>query len=124
MDERLQSVFENETVAVTIVSFEEQMRGWMAYLNKASSKKDERALIDGYDRLHELLKDFEIRTVLDFDEAAFDLYRDLKNLNLRVGTMDLRIAAIALSNNATLLTRNLRDFAKIPKLKFEDWTKD
>ena len=41
----------------------------------------------------------------------------------RVATMDLRIAAIVLSQGATLLSRNMVDFGKIPGLKVEDWTK-
>ena len=38
------------------------------------------------------------------------------------GTMDLRLAAIALSQNLTVLTRNLRDFGRVPGLKVEDRT--
>lgn len=36
--------------------------------------------------------------------------------------MGLKIAAIALANNATLLSKNLRDFSKVPGLKVEDWS--
>lgn len=36
--------------------------------------------------------------------------------------MDLKIAAIVLSRDETLLSRNLVDFGKIPELKVEDWT--
>lgn len=36
--------------------------------------------------------------------------------------MDLRIAAIAVSRNLVLLTRNVADFGKIAELRTEDWT--
>ena len=49
-------------------------------------------------------------------------YDGLLAQNLRVGTMDLRLAAIALSQNLTVLTRNLRDFGRVPGLKVEDRT--
>lgn len=35
--------------------------------------------------------------------------------------MDLKIASIALANDATVLTRNARDFGKVPNLRIEDW---
>lgn len=60
--------------------------------------------------------------ILDFDQSACESYTELKQTKIRVGTQDLRIAAIAISNNATLVTRNFRDFSRIPNLKFEDWT--
>jgi tRNA(fMet)-specific endonuclease VapC len=36
--------------------------------------------------------------------------------------MDLKIAATAISHNALLLSRNLVDFRKVPRLRVEDWT--
>jgi tRNA(fMet)-specific endonuclease VapC len=124
LNDRLQHVFETETVAITIISLEEQMRGWLAYLNRTTARPNGKSLVVGYRRLHELFLDFELRTVLDFDEDAYEQYFDLKGSKLRAGTMDLRIAAIVLVHGATLLTRNMRDFEQIPGLKVEDWTKD
>lgn len=53
--------------------------------------------------------------------AAAEFER-LRKQRIRIGTMDLKIAAIALANNATLLSKNLRDFGKVPGLKVEDWS--
>ncbi|WP_414623214.1 type II toxin-antitoxin system VapC family toxin [Calothrix sp. CCY 0018] len=41
---------------------------------------------------------------------------------IRIGTQDLRIASIVISNDGILVTRNQRDFSRVPDLQFEDWT--
>jgi len=46
----------------------------------------------------------------------------LKSKKIRIGTMDLKIAAIAIANDAILVTRNLVDFEKVPGLNAQDWT--
>lgn len=60
--------------------------------------------------------------VLAFSAAAADVYDDLRQQRVRVGAMDLRIAAIVIANQMTLLTRNTVDFERVPDLTFEDWT--
>ncbi len=57
-----------------------------------------------------------------FNEGAATEFDRLKKLKVRIGTMDLRIAAITLAHSATLITRNRRDFEKVPGLNFADWT--
>ncbi|MEB3343238.1 type II toxin-antitoxin system VapC family toxin [Okeania sp.] len=52
--------------------------------------------------------------LLDFDEKAYICYRHLVSQKIRIGTLDLRIAAIVISQNGILLTRNSRDFERVP----------
>ena len=110
---------EAENLATTIVRYEEQTRGWMAIKAKARTVIQE---IEAYSRLRRHLDDYRTILVLDFDQHAGDEYQKLRRLRIRFGTMDLKIAAIVLAQNATPLTRNLSDFRKVPGLKVEDWT--
>jgi tRNA(fMet)-specific endonuclease VapC len=107
-----------QPVYVTIVSFEEQARGWLAYSARARTLAQH---IQAYARLRALLEDFHTRPILDFEEQAAAEVQRLNKLKIRIGTMDLRIAAIALIHQAVLLTRNLVDFRKVPGLRAEDW---
>lgn len=103
----------------TIITFEEQVRGWMSFLAQAQSISQQ---VAAYRRLKGVLDRYLKITVLEFDEAAADEFERLKQARVRIGTMDLKIASIALANRATVLTRNIRDFGKVPGLRVEDWT--
>jgi len=105
---------------VSIVSFHEQLNGWQAYLKRA---KTPGAVIAAYARFQRILLDFSSAQVLPFDEAASGKFGDLRSAGVRIGTMDLRIAATALSRQFTVLTRNTIDFEKVPGLSIEDWTR-
>lgn len=111
----------DDDVAVTIVSFEEQMRGWLTYVARTKNDTHE---IDGYSRLRALLEDFQSRPVVDYDAKGAVVFRELISQRVRIGTMDLKIAAIALSHEALLITRNLSDFEKVPGLRVKDWTSE
>ena len=108
-----------DEVAVTIVSFEEQMRGRLAFIARAKTPDQQ---INGYAKLHALLEDFTTRPILDFDQDSLIEFERLKRSKVRIGTMDLKIAAISLAHDALLLSRNLADFRKVPGLRMSDWT--
>ncbi len=110
-----------EDITTTIVTFDEQMRGWMAVAARAKSVGE---MIFAYERLEGFLKTFRVIPVLSFDEGAAEIYEGLRKQKLRLGTMDLRIAAIAISRSAILVSRNLVDFERIPGLSVEDWTRE
>ena len=106
-------------LAITVVSFEERMRGRLNTIRRANS--DEK-IIEAYSRLQitaEFLKQFNL---IGFDEDACSCFNDFRRQKVRVGTQDLRIAAIAFSQNAVVVTRNIRDFSKVPGLLLEDWS--
>jgi tRNA(fMet)-specific endonuclease VapC len=108
-----------DDVATTIISFEEQVRGWLARLAQAKSIERE---VSDYAQLRLLLRSYGALPVLEFGPAAAEEFRKLKDARIRIGTMDLKIAAIALAENGRLLTRNTSDFSKVPGLVYEDWS--
>ena len=103
----------------TIITYEEQMRGWMAHLAKARSLAKQ---VEAYAQLSEFQLRYRRLTVLRFDDRAAAEFERLQKQRIRIGTMDLKIAAIALRRRATLLTRNAKDFSRVPQLKIEDWS--
>ena len=104
---------------VTIISFQEQINGWNAYVARS---KNEDGAVHGYLKLEHLLADFDRSQLLPYGSAAADVFSDIRSQRVRIGTMDLRIGAIAIANGMTVLTRNTVDFDQIPNLTVEDWT--
>lgn len=105
--------------AISIVSFHEQALGWNNYISNAP---DPSGVVRGYNMFQRLLTEYAGAIVLPFDDQAASRFVILRVARVRVATMDLRIASIALSRGLTLLTRNLVDFRRVPGLSVEDWT--
>ena len=106
-----------DELAVTVVTVGEQMRGRLAQLGQR--KVD---LGAAYDLLRSTTEYFCSMNILPFDAAAQQQYQNLRSQKIRIGKMDLRIAAIALSRSAILVTRNRRDFDQVSGLRLEDWS--
>lgn len=106
--------------AISVVTVEEQLSGWYTQLRQAKSTE---RLAWAYRRLAATVRFFAEINIVDFDESAIRRCEELKKLKLKVPKMDLRIAATALERDATLVTRNLRDFERVPSLRVEDWSK-
>lgn len=115
---RLTAVPTSEVVGVGIVTVEERMRGWLAVIAK---EKTAIRQVVGYRELAGLFEFYQAFEIVPFDEAAARRFDDLRTQRLRLGTMDLKIAATALVNKALLLSANLRDFERVPGLRVENW---
>jgi tRNA(fMet)-specific endonuclease VapC len=108
-----------DDVATSIVSFQEQVQGWQAYLNRARKPAQ---IVDAYAKLEALWRSFLRMNVLSFTPDAQARFSEVRRQCPRPETMDARIAGIALTTNSTLLSRNLRHFRGVPGLIVEDWT--
>ena len=108
-----------DQLAVTVISVEEQLRGWYTSLRRAK-KRDQMAR--AYERLARAVSFLSNLQILPFPEPTIARYEALRAANRHIGKSDLRIAAIVLANSAILVTRNLHDFQQIPGLKLEDWS--
>ncbi len=106
-------------LAISVITVQEQLDGWHTRLNRAN-RPDELARI--YQRLADTVRFLSRLQILSFTEPAIHRFDALKALKRNVKKMDLRIAAIVLEHGATLITRNLQDFKRVPNLVVEDWS--
>lgn len=106
-------------VFISIITVEEQMRGWLAAIRTATSSK---ARVNAYQRLRMAVEYIASFSILDFTMPMDTLVTDFRKQGIRIGTQDLRIATVALVNRATLVTRNSPDFRQVPGLIIEDWS--
>src|SRR4026207_1820775 len=89
----------NETLGIPIVAVEEQCKGWLA---KLSRTRDIHQQVTPYQRLAELFDFLAEWDIVPLTESAADRFADLRRQKVRIGTQDLKIAAIAIAANALL----------------------
>lgn len=118
LHQKLDCLPSSEIVAVTIVTIEEQMRGWLASLAKERTSQRQ---VAPYRELATLFEFYSQFTIALFDDRAANQFDILRSARIRNGTMDLKIAAIALVNQSLLLTANGHDFEQVPGLRVENW---
>ena len=106
------------TLATTAITVEEQLTGWYTLLRKQKSREQ---LARAYRNLVDTVVELNQFRLLSFTEEAIDRFENLRTLKLSVRANDLRIAVIALVSSATVVTRNVADFARVPDLLVENW---
>ncbi|AFY94892.1 type II toxin-antitoxin system VapC family toxin [Chamaesiphon minutus] len=110
-------------IATSIVTVQELFNGWIGQINDPAQINNLPAL---YSKLSTTLKYLQTVEVLDFTVEADECLKNLLSANppLRKNRLqkDMRIAAIALSLDLTVATRNRKDFELVPNLNLVDWT--
>lgn len=107
-------------VGTTIITKAEILRGRIEYLLKAATGAEVRRAQEWWQQSELLLGGM---TVVPFDAAAAMQLNRLQAVPglKKIGRCDLLIASIALSQEATLVTRNLRHFQQVPGLRVVNW---
>jgi tRNA(fMet)-specific endonuclease VapC len=109
---KMQQIWDNgERIAFTQINVYELLKG---FRYKISYKKEQ--------LFYDLLKDI---SVIQLDDRAIsiaaDIYADLRKRGVTIGDADILIAAIVISNNGTLVSRNLKHYQYIKNLDLLDW---
>jgi tRNA(fMet)-specific endonuclease VapC len=107
-----------ELIGTTIVNVEEQMRGWLAAIAKERTLSRQ---ISAYRELTDLFDFLAKFNIIALSVEAVNLFSGFRKSGVKIGTMDLKMAWIAIAENALFLTANQRDFGKVPGLRFENW---
>jgi len=108
-----------EELAISVITIEEQLSGWYTVIRRAKSVEK---IARAYQRLADSVSLLSRFRILSFTEDAISQFQQLRGQKLGIKHMDLRIAAIALVHQATLATRNVRDFQHVSGLVIEDWS--
>lgn len=107
--------------AVPVIVIEEIIRGRLNVIRQAEAGKAKVGLERAYELFQETFSDTRRLQILAYTSQAESLYQQWKHQGIHVSTHDLRIAAICVAHNTKLITRNRRDFERIPGLAVEFW---
>ncbi len=116
-----EAVPEGEQLAVTAVTRIEVLRGRTDSLLKAADEHELLAAARRLQATEAALNDF---LVVHYAEAAKHFKALLGQKKLKMRWPDMLIACIALAQDALLVSRNTKDFSKVPGLKLANWADD
>lgn len=111
-----------EDQAIPIVGAEEILRGRLNAIRQAEAGRLPLTIAHAYELMRKSLSDFRNVTILPYTDSAELLFHEWRSQKIRVGTRDLRIAAVCVDHDAKLVSRNRRDFDRVPGLHVEYWS--
>ena len=107
-----------DRIALPLVALEEHLRGLLGLIHRYTEIDRQ---LWGYHRLFQSLLRIREADIIPFTALEADYFKSLQKQRIKIGTQDLKIAAIALTHDALLVSNNLKDFKRIPGLKVESW---
>jgi len=107
--------------AVPVIVVEEIMRGRLNIIRQAEAGRASISLARAYELFEDTFADFRGLHILSYTVQTEALYQEWRQQGFRLGTHDLRIAAICVAHSVTLISRNRRDFERVPGLVIEFW---
>ena len=112
---------DSSEIVTTVITVHEQITGRFNAIQKANTPQ---ALAAAYQQFADTFTHLRELPIVGFSHAAILRFENLLKLKLNVGKNDLRIAAIVLEADGILVTRNKRDFERVPELRIEDWSQE
>lgn len=107
--------------AIPVVVLEEMLRGRLNTIRQTEAGRGSMTLDAAYEVFRKSIQASRSFNILPLTPAAILLAAAWKKQRIRVAPHDFRIAAICIIHGATLITRNRRDFERVPGLTFEVW---
>ena len=112
-------------VLLSAIVAQEAVEGALAQITRRQRANSQiQDVEEAYDLLHRTLIAISGLPFLPYTAAAEALFRAFPASVKRVGTNDCRIAASAITSGLTIVTRNARDYERIPGAVFVDWASE
>ncbi|MGH9799657.1 MAG: type II toxin-antitoxin system VapC family toxin [Blastocatellia bacterium] len=106
-------------LAITVTTVVEQVAGRLGYLKRCRSEAE---IAHACQLLRDTVSRINQFQIIEYGSDAQSIFESLRQSRIRIGSQDMRIAAITLSVGGILVTRNAVDFGKVPGLTIQDWT--
>src|SRR5438105_2069921 len=107
--------------AVPVIVIEEILRGRLNVIRQAEASRASVNLVRAYELFEQTFGDFRRLRILSYSSEAEFHFQQWRRQGIRIATHDLRIAAICTAQSARLISRNRRDFERVPGLGVEFW---
>lgn len=115
------SAIARDEQSLPVVVAVESLRGRLHAIRLAEAGKSKLSLEIAFNLFERGLREVAAFRILAYTTQADVLFNAWKKQKIRIGTQDLRIAAICVAHDAKLVSRNNRDFELVPGLNLEVW---